>query len=487
MQPLDILLHSIDTIQIIGETNRAIASVCIDSRKAENHTLFIAIKGTTTDGHNFIDDATRHGATVIVCENLPAVMEPTITYVKVENASLSLGLLATTFYGNPSSQIKLVGVTGTNGKTTVATLLYQLFSLMGYSSGLISTVENKIIDQVLPATHTTPDAIALNEMLSKMVTAGCEYVFMECSSHAIHQNRIAGLHFTGALFTNLSHDHLDYHKTFAAYRDAKKKFFDSLDESAFAIVNKDDKNGSFMLQNTKASCYSFSMNNMADFRVKIIEQDFNGMLLSVDGKELWLQLTGEFNAYNVGLVYATAFLLGKEKTILLPALSALKSVSGRFEYFQSATKIIAIVDYAHTPDALKNVLSTINKIRTRNENLVTVIGCGGERDKTKRPIMAQVACELSDHIIFTSDNPRTENPETILDEMEAGVPGEYFKKILRITDRKAAIKSAVMSAKKGDIILIAGKGHESYQDVNGTKFHFDDKEEVIKCFELLEK
>ncbi len=487
MQQLNTLLGTVNVIQSMGPGNCDISSICIDSRKAGKQSLFVAIKGTHTDGHAYISVAIDAGASAIVCEVLPAVITPTVTYLLVKDSAASLGNIATSFYGNPSSKLKLVGVTGTNGKTTVATLLYQLFRNYGHKTGLISTVENKINDRIVSSTHTTPDAITLNELLSQMVAVGCEYVFMECSSHAIHQHRIGGLIFAGALFTNLTHDHLDYHKTFAAYRDVKKTFFDTLDESAFAIVNKDDKNGSVMLQNTKASCYTFSMINMADFRVKIVEQDFNGMLLNIEGKEFWVQLTGEFNAYNICLVYATAFLLGKEKSELFAALSALKSVNGRFEYFQSATNITAIVDYAHTPDAIKNVLTTINKIRTRNENLITVLGCGGDRDKTKRPIMAQVACELSDRIILTSDNPRTENPEVILDEMEAGVSGEHFKKVLRITDRKAAIKTAVASAERGDIILIAGKGHETYQDINGVKHHFDDKEEVKTYLEMMEK
>jgi UDP-N-acetylmuramoyl-L-alanyl-D-glutamate--2,6-diaminopimelate ligase len=481
------ITQQIEIIKTIGDVNIAVNMICIDSRKVGEGVVFVAIKGTNSDGHDFIDDVINKGAVAIVCEVLPATLRENITYLRVKDSSESLGFMASAFYGNPSSKLKLVGVTGTNGKTTVATLLHQLFTLFGHNVGLISTVENKINETIIPATHTTPDAIALNELIAWMADAQCEYVFMECSSHAIHQNRIAGLNFDGALFTNLTHDHLDYHKTFADYRDVKKKFFDNLDENAFAIVNKDDRNGSVMLQNTKASCYTYSMSGMADFRVKIVEQDFNGMLLNIDGIEFWVQLTGEFNAYNICVVYATAFLLGKEKTELLPVLSALKPVNGRFDYFQSATKITAIVDYAHTPDALKNVLTTINKIRTRNENLITIIGCGGDRDKTKRPVMAHVACELSDKVILSSDNPRTENPETILDEMEAGVPGEYFKKVLRITDRKAAIKTAVASAKPGDIILLAGKGHETYQEINGVKHHFDDKEEVRKCFQLMEK
>jgi UDP-N-acetylmuramoyl-L-alanyl-D-glutamate--2,6-diaminopimelate ligase len=487
MQQLYQLIDTIEVKQTLGEMHRPIASVCIDSRKAGPQSLFIAVKGTVTDGHKFIDDVIAKGATAIACEILPATINPEVTYLQVSNAARCVGHVASAFYDHPSLKVKLVGVTGTNGKTTVATLLYQLFKNFGHDCGLISTVENKIKDTVIPSTHTTPDAIALNGLLAEMVEHGCTHVFMECSSHAIHQERIAGLHFTGALFTNLTHDHLDYHKTFAEYRDAKKKFFDELDEHAFAIINKDDKNGPVMLQNTKASCYTYSMTGMADFRVKIVEQDFNGMLLSIDNKEFWVQLTGEFNAYNLCLVFAAAFLLGKEKTELLAAVSALQPVNGRFDFFRSAGKITAIVDYAHTPDALKNVLATINKIRTRNETLITLVGCGGDRDKTKRPVMARVACELSDSIILTSDNPRTENPEAILDEMEAGVPGEYYKKVLRIADRKAAIKTAVAAAHKGDIILIAGKGHENYQEINGVKHHFDDKEEVRNCLLQMEK
>jgi UDP-N-acetylmuramoyl-L-alanyl-D-glutamate--2,6-diaminopimelate ligase len=487
MQQLYTFLSEIETIEIIGSTERLITSIGIDSRKVEKESLFVAIKGTHVDGHRFITEVIDKGAVAIVCEVLPTTLSSDVTYIHVKDASICLGYVATAFYGNPTLKFKLIGVTGTNGKTTVATLLYQLFRNLGHRVGLISTVVNKINDINFSSTHTTPDAVSLNALLFKMAEDDCEFVFMECSSHAIHQHRIAGLHFCGALFTNLTHDHLDYHKTFAEYRDAKKMFFDNLSDQAFAIVNKDDKNGMVMTQNTAAICYTYSMSSMADFRVKIMEQDFNGMLLSIENKEFWVQLTGEFNAYNICLVFATGFLLGKEKEDLYTALSALSSVSGRFDYFQSSTKITAVVDYAHTPDALQNVLLTIGKIRTNNETLITVVGCGGDRDRSKRPIMARVACEHSNSVILTSDNPRTENPEIIIDEMEAGVPGEFYKKLLRITDRRSAIKTAVSIAKPGDIILIAGKGHENYQEIQGVKYHFDDKEEVQLCFEKMEK
>jgi len=485
MQQLYRIINSINTEEIIGDQAREISSITIDSRKVINGSLFVAIKGSKLDGHLFIPDVINQGATAIVCASLPAQLVEGITYIKVKNTSSSLGYIASAFYDYPSTKLKLVGVTGTNGKTTVATLLYSLFMNAGFNTGLISTVENRINNQIIPSTHTTPDAVSLNALLAMMADNHCEYAFMECSSHAISQDRIGGLSFSGALFTNLTHDHLDYHKTFSAYRDAKKKFFDSLDDSAFAIINKDDKNGSVMIQNTKASCYTYSMNTKADFRVKIMDQDFNGMLLNIDNTEVWVQLTGEFNAYNLCLVYATAFLLGLKRENLVIAISSLKPVRGRFDHLESKSKVTAIIDYAHTPDALKNVLTTINKIRTNNEKLITVVGCGGDRDKSKRPIMARVASELSSLVLLTSDNPRTENPETILDEMMAGVLSENFKKVIRITDRSAAIKSAVTMAKPGDIILIAGKGHENYQEIMGSKFPFDDKAEVKNCFEMI--
>ena len=485
MQMLSQLLHDITVISSTGNTDIPVSGLAIDSRLVSEGSLFIAIRGTVADGHDFIGSVIEKGTTSIVCETLPAAMYEGVTYIQVADTKESLGHLSSAFYNHPSSKIKLVGVTGTNGKTTVATLLFQLFRNFGYRCGLLSTVQNCIQDEVIPATHTTPDAISLNALLARMTDAGCEYVFMECSSHAIHQRRIAALHFTAALFTNLTHDHLDYHKTFAAYRDAKKLFFDTLSDDAIAIINKDDKNGPVMIQNTKASCYTYSMSAVSDFKVRILEHDLNGMLLSLDGTEVWVQLTGEFNAYNLCLVYATAFLLGISKEELPAAISLLRPVTGRFDYLRSEQGITAIVDYAHTPDALKNVLTTIEKIRTRNEQLITVIGCGGDRDKAKRPVMASVACELSDKVIFTSDNPRTENPETILDEMEKGVRADQYKKTMRITDRRQAIKTAVQIARPGDILLIAGKGHETYQEVNGIKTHFDDKEEVLACFEMM--
>ncbi len=486
MKALSELLKDITVIKSTGNTDISVSSLTIDSRRVTGGSMFIAISGTVTDGHNYIDAVIEKGAVCIVCEKLPQVLNGQVTYIQVADTKDATGHLASAFYNHPSQKIKLIGVTGTNGKTTVATLLFQLFRNFGHRCGLISTVQNCIQDEIIPATHTTPDAIALNDLLSRMADAGCEYVFMECSSHAIHQRRIAALHFTAALFTNITHDHLDYHQTFAAYRDAKKLFFDQLSDDAFAIINKDDKNGPVMIQNTAASCYTYSMSSVSDFKVRILEHDFNGMLLAIDGKEVWVQLTGEFNAYNLCLVYATAFLLGKSKEELPAAISLLRPVTGRFDYLRSANGITAIVDYAHTPDALKNVLATIDKIRTRNEQLITVIGCGGDRDKTKRPIMASVACELSDRVIFTSDNPRTENPETILDEMEKGVKPDQYKKTMRITDRRQAIRTALQIAHPGDILLIAGKGHETYQEVNGSKTHFDDKEEVLNNFKSMQ-
>ncbi|MBI3234834.1 MAG: UDP-N-acetylmuramoyl-L-alanyl-D-glutamate--2,6-diaminopimelate ligase [Bacteroidetes bacterium] len=473
--------------QIVGDKTMVISSIEIDSRKVVDGSLFVAIKGSLVDGHDFIEQAINKGCKAILCENLPTVLHDDVSYIVCDDSSEKLGLLADLFYDHPSTQTKVVAVTGTNGKTTVATLLYHLFRSLGYQCGLISTVENIINGTISPSTHTTPDAISLNKLLRQMVDAKCDYIFMEASSHAIHQNRIKGVRFEGVIFTNITHDHLDYHKTFSEYIKAKKKLFDEVNDDAWALTNKDDKNGLVMLQNTKAAKYSYSLQNISDFKTKIIECDFNGLLLNLDGIESWFKLTGKFNAYNLLAVYGAAILLGESKEEIIQHLSALNSVSGRFEYIVSATGINGIVDYAHTPDALKNVLDTINDIRSHNEKLITIVGCGGDRDTTKRPVMARVACESSSHVIFTSDNPRSEDPEVIINQMQEGVPAHLYKKTLKITDRKEAIKTAITMCGKGDIILVAGKGHETYQEIKGIKHPFDDKKTLIEQFNLLEK
>lgn len=475
MTTLAQILTHIPTVQVQGNTDVAITSLCLDSRKAEKGSVFFAVKGSLTDGHKYIPTVIENGATAVVCQEIPANANPNVVWVQVKDTLEVIGPMACNFYNNPSHEFKLVGVTGTNGKTTVASLLYQLYTRMGYKCGLVSTVQNIIGTKTIPATHTTPDAISLTVLLRQMADEDCSFVFMECSSHAIHQNRIKGQKFAGAIFTNITHDHLDYHQTFDNYLKAKKKFFDELDSEAFALTNKDDRNGQVMLQNTPATKYTYALRSMADFRCRIVEQDFRGMLLDIDGNEAWHRLTGHFNAYNLLAVYATAFLLGENKEEVITALSTLPPVRGRFEYLQSASGLIGIVDYAHTPDALKNVLETINQIRTKNEQLITIIGCGGDRDTAKRPEMAAVAVELSDRAIFTSDNPRSEDPEAILEDMMKGVPGQYYKKVLKITDRKEAIKTAIALAGKGDILLVAGKGHETYQEIKGVKYPFDDR------------
>ncbi len=458
-----------------------IKGITMDSRKVEPGFAFVAIRGAVADGHAFIDKALDLGAVLIVAESSPTTEAG--NWIQVESTHEALGQMASAFYDHPSRQLKLVGVTGTNGKTTVATLLYELFVRLGYRTGLLSTVRNRIHDKVLPATHTTPDAVSLNALLADMLADGCDYCFMECSSHAIHQRRIAGLHFTGGLFTNLTHDHLDYHGSFEDYRDAKKLFFDTLPVEAFALTNKDDRNGNFMLQNTKASKYTYSLHSMSDFRARMLEQDFNGMLLKIGETEAWYRLVGGFNAYNLLAVYGAAFLLHIREDEIIHHLTQLGSVAGRIDYVREGD-LTGIIDYAHTPDALKNVLEVINSIRTRNEKLITVIGCGGDRDTAKRPIMAEVAVRLSDQVVFTSDNPRSEDPERILDEMEKGVPPELYKRTVRISDRREAIKTAVRLAKTGDIVLVAGKGHETYQEIQGVKHPFDDKA-ILK--EMMEK
>lgn len=485
MKLLSEILYKTRMEEILGSTNVAISSVTFDSRTVKKDSLFIATRGTHVDGHKFIDKAIESGAVAVVCEELPAVIKDHITYVKVLNSSASLGYIACNYHDNPSEKLKLVGITGTNGKTTTVTLLFNLFRGLGYNVGLLSTVQNKINNTVIPSTHTTPDALALNELLAKMVEEGCQYAFMEVSSHAVVQHRITGLKFCGAAFSNITHDHLDYHKTFDEYIKAKKRFFDHLSDDSFALTNKDDRNGMVMLQNTKAQKYSYGLKSVADFKCKILENHLNGLLLNLDGTEVWVKLIGSFNAYNVLVVYAISQLLKQNKTQVLTTLSNLNSVEGRFQYIKSKSGIIAIIDYAHTPDALKNVLETIKDIRNGNENVITLVGCGGDRDAAKRPIMAQIACEYSNKVILTSDNPRSENPEDILNQMQAGINPVEMKKTLRITDRKEAIKTACSLANSGDIILVAGKGHEKYQEINGIKHPFDDFEIVKETFDLL--
>ena len=485
MKLLSDILYKVKLEEVIGSTNLAIASVSFDSRAVKKDALFIAITGAASDGHLYISKAIESGAVAILCEQLPEIQKENVTYIKVADSSEALGFIACNFYDNPSEKLKLVGITGTNGKTTTVTLLFNLFRGLGYNVGLLSTVENKINNVVIPSTHTTPDALKLNKLLAQMVSEGCQYAFMEVSSHAIVQHRTTGIKFTGAAFSNITHDHLDYHKTFDEYIKAKKGLFDSLGENAFALTNRDDKNGLVMLQNTRAKKYTYGLKSIADFKCKVIENHLNGLLLSIDNQEVWVKLIGSFNAYNVLVVYAIAQLLKQDKVQTLTTLSNLNSVEGRFQYTKSKEGIIAIIDYAHTPDALKNVLETIKDIRTGTEQVITLVGCGGDRDSAKRPIMAQIACEYSNRVLLTSDNPRSENPEDILNQMQAGINPIDAKKTLRITDRKEAIKTACSFAKAGDIILIAGKGHEKYQEINGVKHPFDDYQIVKEIFELL--
>jgi UDP-N-acetylmuramoyl-L-alanyl-D-glutamate--2,6-diaminopimelate ligase len=463
-----------------------VKGICFDSRKVQAGFLFIAVRGTQSDGHAYIAKAIDLGASAIVCEQLPDSINEKITYVTVKNSAQALGIIASNYYGNPSEKVKLTGVTGTNGKTTVATLLYKLFTALGHPSGLLSTVENKVVKEVVPSTHTTPDPIQLNELLERMVKAGCTHVFMEVSSHAVDQERIAGLKFAGALFTNITHDHLDYHKTFENYIKAKKKYFDDLSSDAFALVNADDKRGMVMLQNTKASKYSFGLKKMTDFKGKIITNSIEGLELEIGGKNVWFRLIGDFNAYNLLAVYGAAVLLGEESDEVLTKLSSLEGAVGRFELVMPGSKVTAIVDYAHTPDALKNVLETIAQFRTGAEQVITVVGCGGNRDKTKRPLMASIACRLSDKVVLTSDNPRDEDAMEIIREMQAGVMPTEVRKTLVMADREEAIKTACMMAKEHDIILIAGKGHETYQEIKGIKYPFDDREVVERMLKLFE-
>ncbi|MES2138253.1 MAG: UDP-N-acetylmuramoyl-L-alanyl-D-glutamate--2,6-diaminopimelate ligase [Bacteroidota bacterium] len=487
MKLLKDILYKVGLVEIVGSTNVAIAAISFDSRKIEMDSLFVAVKGTLSDGHKYIDDTIAKGAVAVLCEELPNTLNDKITYIKVNDASVALGIVAGNFYDNPSENLVLVGVTGTNGKTTTVTLLFSLFKKMGYNVGLLSTVKNQINNEIIPATHTTPDAIQLNALLRQMLDKGCTHCFMEVSSHAVMQNRISGIHFSGGVFTNITHDHLDYHKTFQEYIKAKKRFFDMLGPDAFALTNKDDANGELMLQNTKATKKTYSLHAMADFRCKVVENQFSGLLLNIDNNEVWSKLIGNFNAYNLLAVYATAVLLKEDKTNVLTTLSTLSSVEGRFQYIRSDNGIIGIVDYAHTPDALMNVLKTIKDIRTGNEQVITVVGCGGDRDSAKRPIMAKIACDLSNKVILTSDNPRSEEPDAIIKEMEKGVDAVNRKKTISIIDRTEAIKAACSIAKPGDIILVAGKGHEKYQEVKGVKHPFDDMLVLKENFKLFEK
>ena len=481
MGNLNDILNNIEIQKVIGNTERDIASIQFDSRKVEKDALFVAVKGTITDGHKYIDKASDLGASVVICEILPKEIDSTVSYIQVPDSSKALGIAASNYYDNPSKKLILVGVTGTNGKTTIASLLYEMFEKRGYPCGLLSTIENKINGKTIRATHTTPDPVQLNALLAQMVGEGVSHCFMEVSSHAIHQNRIAGLHFAGGIFTNISRDHLDYHKTVDEYIRAKKKFFDDLPATAFALTNADDKTGKVMLQNTKAKKKSYSLKSLSDFKCRVVENQFEGLQLEIDGVEIWCKLIGSFNAYNLLAVYATAILLGEDKEAVLTTLSMLEPVDGRFEYFRSGNNVIGIVDYAHSPDALKNVLNTLSDIRTRNETLITIVGAGGDRDAGKRPMMAQIAARQSDKVILTSDNPRSEDPEQIISDMEKGIDPVDFKKVISISNRKEAIKTACTFAAPGDIILVAGKGHEKYQEIKGVKYPFDDRD-VLENF-----
>lgn len=488
MKILSDILYKVKTTALAGNTNVAISSVETDSRRVQPGSLFIAVKGVAQDGHQYIDKAIERGAVAVVCEALPPNLQAQITFVQTTNSAEAAGEIAHNFFDQPTTKLKLTGVTGTNGKTTIATLLYKVFTCLGYRCGLISTVENVIVDAVVPATHTTPDAVSLNQLLSSMVAQRCDYVFMEVSSHAVHQHRIAGLQFAGAIFSNITHDHLDYHKTFDEYLKAKKGFFDALSSNAFAITNLDDKRGTVMLQNTAAKKFTYSLKTAADFKGKIIENSLSGLNMWVNGQEVHFRLIGEFNAYNILAVYGAAVCLQQDKAHVLQCLSNATSAQGRFDYcISNNQRIIGIVDYAHTPDALLNVLATIKKLRQGNEQVITVVGCGGDRDKTKRPIMGEVACIHSDKVIFTSDNPRSEDPQQIIADMETNLNTAAKRKYVAIADRKQAIKAAVGMAGPADIILIAGKGHEKYQEVNGEKHHFDDKEVLSEMFKMLEK
>ncbi|WP_269685665.1 UDP-N-acetylmuramoyl-L-alanyl-D-glutamate--2,6-diaminopimelate ligase [Flavobacterium lacustre] len=487
MSILKDILYKVAIEAVKGSTEITINKMDFDSRKIESNDVFIAIRGTISDGHDYIEKAIQLGAVAIVCDTFPEIIANGVTYIQVKDTNSALAIMAANYFGNPSQNLKLVGITGTNGKTTIASLLYQLFKKAGYKVGLLSTVKILVDDVEYKATHTTPDSITINQYLKEMIDAGVEYCFMEVSSHGIHQKRTEALHFAGGIFTNLSHDHLDYHPTFAEYRDVKKSFFDNLPKTAFALSNIDDKNGQVMLQNTVAKKCTYALKSYADYKTQILESQLSGLLLKINGHEVWVKLIGTFNAYNLLAIYGTAVELGLESLEVLRLMSELESVSGRFQYIVSTTNITAIVDYAHTPDALENVLKTINDIRTKNEQLITVVGCGGNRDKSKRPIMGGIAAALSDKAILTSDNPRNEEPEAIIDEMEQGVAPQNYKRILSITDRKQAIKTACQLAQPNDIILIAGKGHETYQEIKGIRHDFDDMKIVKELLDQLHK
>ena len=481
------LLYKVNILKLIGSTNIEISDVQFDSRKIQKKGLFIAIKGTISDGHQYIQNTIKDGAIAIIVEQLPSQLNDKITYVQVANSYNALGVISANFYNNPSERIKLVGVTGTNGKTTIVSLLHQLFTLLNNKVGMLSTIENKILDKVIPSTHTTPDPLQINYLLNEMIKKGCEYCFMEVSSHALAQGRVNSLHFSAGVFTNITQDHLDYHHTFSEYRDVKKSFFDSLNKDAFALVNKDDKNGSKMLEGTKAKKLSYALKSLANYRCKVLENQFEGMLLQINKVDVWVKLIGDFNAYNILAVYAVAKQFDLEDYEVLTALSMLNAAEGRFQFIRNEDAITGIVDYAHTDDALKNVLSTINTIRTNTESLITIVGCGGDRDKSKRSLMAQVACNLSTQVIITSDNPRSENPDDIIQDMIAGLSPVQKKKVLVITDRRQAIMTAGKLANESDIILLAGKGHEKYQEINGEKFPFDDMEELKQSLNIILK
>lgn len=482
MKLLSDLLYKTNLIDTFGSVEVEINDIQFDSRLVSSKSLFIAVEGTKTDGHLHIENAIEKGASAIVCQHFPVNLRNGISYIKVADSAFALGIIASNFYENPSQKLKLIGITGTNGKTTTTTLLYNLFRNFGYKVGLLSTVINKVNDEIMPATHTTPDALQLNFLLNRMVKSDCSYCFMEVSSHAVVQKRIAGINFAGGIFTNLTHDHLDFHKTFAEYIKAKKSFFDTLPLDAFALTNIDDPNGNVMIQNTKASKYTYSLNNISNFHCKILENQFSGLQMNIDGFEVWSKLVGKFNAYNLLAIYAAASLLGEDKIKILTQLSNLEAVDGRFELIKSPKNVIAIVDYAHTPDALTNVLNTIKSSIGGNEQIITVFGCGGDRDAQKRPIMGEIAAKLSDKVVITSDNPRTENPDFIISQILKGVDIVHMKKVITIENRKEAIKTACMLAKEGDVILVAGKGHENYQEINGVKHHFDDKEVIKEQF-----
>lgn len=487
MQLLQNILKDVKVLDTKGTLDMSVAGIAFDSRQVREHMAFVAVRGVQSDGHAYIAKAEASGASAIICEQLPEQLQSGIAYIVVQDSAEALGQMASAFYGYPSRKLKLVGVTGTNGKTTSVTLLHKLFRELGYHVGLLSTVQNQIDEDVIPATHTTPDAVKLNELLAQMVQAGCTHCFMEVSSHAMVQRRVAGLQFAGGVFTNITHDHLDYHGTFDEYIKAKKSFFDGLPKAAFALINADDKRGAVMVQNTKAAIYYYALRKAVDFKARIIDNTLQGLHLEVDGQEIWCKLIGTFNAYNLLAAYGVAVLLGEDKTEALTVLSNLTSAAGRFDYIVSDTQITGIVDYAHTPDALENVLSTIQQIRTPVQKVITLVGCGGNRDAAKRPLMADIACRFSDKVIMTSDNPRFEEPQAILEDMQKGVKPLDFKKTLSVLDRREAIKTACMLAEPNDIILVAGKGHETYQEVKGVKYDFDDKQELQRMFQQLGK